>query len=113
MRIHENSRELVGTELAFMQAGLYFLKICCKKLEGSWFTNESRFDAEPESIRRTRAENAHWDSSGAMADDSRLPDRGPLFARHSQNASPGWHRNAIFHSLSDCGDASTRRPAQG
>jgi hypothetical protein len=28
------------------------------------------------------AENAHRDSSRAMADDSRLPNRGPLFARH-------------------------------
>src|SRR6267142_1313689 len=92
-----------------MQASLYLMRICCKKLEGGWFTNESGFDAEPESICRTGAENAHRDSSGAMADDSRLSDRGPLFARHSQNASPGWHRNALFHSLSDCGDAPMRR----
>src|SRR5262249_30182860 len=102
-----------GKDLDFIQASLYSMRICCKKLEGGWFTNESCSDAEPESIRRTGAENAHWDSTSAMAHDSRLPDRRPLFARHSQNASPGWHRNAIFHSVPDCGDASTHRSAQG
>src|SRR3954469_17320779 len=96
-----------------MQASLYLLRICCKKLEGGWFTNEFRRDAESEGIRRTAAKNAYRDSSGAMADDSRLPDRGPFFARHSQNASPGWHRNAVLHSLPNCSDTPTRRSAPG
>jgi len=33
-----------------MQASLYLLRICCKKLEGGCFTNEFRRDAESEGV---------------------------------------------------------------